>query len=379
MRTLLLFSLFALILAGCDSGDSDQPDPDPVAQAPVVSSVSPTTIVPNGLVVLRGQHLDDPAVVVAFVVQDGAVFAGVVTERAPAELTVRVPADLPVTGGAITVRVTTAGGTVNVTDQPIFFAQPPVVSSVFPSVVIPNGFVYLRGQHLDDAAVAVTFVAESGAAFAGVVAERAPTELTVRVPADIPVSGSAITVRVTTSAGTVDATERPVYGVETSAFGDELLPGRGLIGNVYPVEIGSAMLPDFSLMEPVSVILAPNLDVPTRSFTAGFPGVPGGLVEWFGIRFDAELEVPTGGLYTFRLRSDDGSKLYIDGALVVDNDGLHGSLDRDGTAELTAGRHTLRVDYYQGPRTQIALQLFWQPPGAAMDIVPATAFALPLP
>ena len=379
MRTLLFVSLFAFVLAGCDSGSSDGPDPDPMVQAPIVSSVSPSAIVPNGLVVLRGQHLDDAAVAVAFVVQGGAVFAGVVTERAPAELTVRVPADIPVSGDAITVRVTTSGGTVNVTDQPIYFALPPVVSSVFPSVVIPNGFVYLRGQNLDDAAVAVAFVIESGAVFAGVVTERAPAELTVRVPADIPVSGDAITVRVTTSIGTVDATDRPVYGVETSAFGDELLPGRGLVGNVYPVETGSAMLPDFSLMEPVSVILAPNLNVPTRSFTAGFPGVPGGLVEWFGIRFDSRLEVPAGGLYTFRLRSDDGSKLYIDGELVVDNDGLHGSIDREGTAELTAGQHDIRVDYYQGPRTQIALQLFWQAPGAALEIVPATAFALPLP
>ena len=258
-------------------------------------------------------------------------------------------------------------------------SQPPVVSSVFPSIVIPNGYVYLRGQNLDEEALAVSFVVDDGSAFAGTVAERAATALTVRVPADIPVTGAAITVKVTTSGGTAEATDRPVYGVESSAFGDDLLPGRGLIGNVYPVETNSAMLPDFSLMQPVSVILAPNLDVPTRSFTDGFPGVPGGLVEWFGIRFDSGLDVPSAGTYTFRLRSDDGSKLYIDGALVVDNDGLHASIDRDGTAELTAGRHEVRVDYYQGPRTQIALQLFWQPPGGAMEIVPASAFALPLP
>ena len=60
----------------------------------------------------------------------------------------------------------------------------------------------------------------------------------------------------------------------------------------------------------------------------------------------ANLSVPTAGEYTFRLTSDDGSRLYIDGNQVIDHDGLHGDTSKDGAVTLTAGVHPLRVDYF---------------------------------
>ncbi len=43
----------------------------------------------------------------------------------------------------------------------------------------------------------------------------------------------------------------------------------------------------------------------------------------FGFRYTGYVNVPKPAAYTFWTDSDDGSNLYIDGKLVVDNDGLH--------------------------------------------------------
>ena len=50
----------------------------------------------------------------------------------------------------------------------------------------------------------------------------------------------------------------------------------------------------------------------------------------------------------FRLTSDDGSKLWIDGKVVVDNDGVHPSTTVTGNVALTKGRHKVTVGYFQG-------------------------------
>ena len=84
----------------------------------------------------------------------------------------------------------------------------------------------------------------------------------------------------------------------------------------------------------------------------------------------ANLTVQAAGTYTFRLRSDDGSELFIDDQLVVDNDGLHGAEDVDGAIELTAGMHALRINFFEAGGGQ-ELRLSWRPPGATdFTIVP---------
>lgn len=54
------------------------------------------------------------------------------------------------------------------------------------------------------------------------------------------------------------------------------------------------------------------------------------------------------GSYTFRLSSDDGSKLQIDNAVVINHDGLHGATPpKEGAVTLTAGLHALRIDHFE--------------------------------
>jgi outer membrane protein OmpA-like peptidoglycan-associated protein len=133
-----------------------------------------------------------------------------------------------------------------------------------------------------------------------------------------------------------------------------------LQGRVYFIPEDSEQLPDFSRLRPQGTISTTVLNIQPQSFTAGFPGVTDRF-EWFAIDYNGRIMLPQAGTYTFRLTSDDGSKLFIDGDLVVDNDGIHGPGTMDGEATLSAGIHEVRVQYFQGPREEVALVLEWGP------------------
>ncbi len=256
----------------------------------------------------------------------------------------------------------------------------PVISSVFPRIVIPQGYLYISGENFGQTKENLTVKfknsvtsAEVSASVESVIA----TKITVIVPTTLDTTGVAYSVKVTTPKGDAELLSALIYAISSSAFGDELLPGKGLVGKVYGLPMNTNALPDFDQMNYQTLILAPKLDVPTRHFTAGFPGVPGGLVEWFGIRFEAQLEIVQAGSYNFSIGSDDGGILYINGIEIANNDGVHPYRESNGDITLTSGVHTIRVDYFQGPRTQIALRLFWTPPGGMEEIVPREVFILP--
>ncbi|MBI5850534.1 MAG: alpha-L-fucosidase [Planctomycetes bacterium] len=63
-------------------------------------------------------------------------------------------------------------------------------------------------------------------------------------------------------------------------------------------------------------------------------------------RYSGWLVVPADGVWQFALTSDDGSRLWLDGQLVVDNDGLHGAETKVGAAALAAGAHPVRVEWF---------------------------------
>src|SRR5262249_16701128 len=82
------------------------------------------------------------------------------------------------------------------------------------------------------------------------------------------------------------------------------------------------------------------------------------------IDFVTELEVSETGNYVFRTISDDGAKYYLDGDLVLDNDGIHAPQGKNSAnINVKEGKHRFRVSWFQGPRRQIALQVFWLRPG----------------
>jgi hypothetical protein len=78
----------------------------------------------------------------------------------------------------------------------------------------------------------------------------------------------------------------------------------------------------------------------------GFNWHPFGLGD-FGADITGTLVVAAAGTYTFTLNSDDGSLLFIDGSLVVDDGGAHPPFANSGSVALTAGNHTFEVQFYE--------------------------------
>ena len=74
--------------------------------------------------------------------------------------------------------------------------------------------------------------------------------------------------------------------------------------------------------------------------------------------------------------SDDGSKLFVDDKLVIDNDGLHGAYAKTGKVMLDDSRHSIKIQYFQGPRYQVALQLFASINNSKEEIFPGNNFVL---
>lgn len=153
-------------------------------------------------------------------------------------------------------------------------------------------------------------------------------------------------------------------------FDTGAMPGHGLIGEVFVPGVRIFRMPNFNHLFPLDTFIAVNLNVPTRNYAIGFP-MPDMLsvTENFAIRFRTELRIDTPGVYTFELSSDDGSQLYINGELIIDNDGIHRTVSKQGSIKLDIGMHPVEIHYFQGPRYRIALQWFYQPPGSSRKIV----------
>ena len=77
---------------------------------------------------------------------------------------------------------------------------------------------------------------------------------------------------------------------------------------------------------------------------------------------------------TFATRSDDGSWLYVDDYLVVDNGGNHAARTVAAPFKLRAGVHRIRIKYFQSAG-QLAFDLLWARGDRPLDLVPSWALA----
>jgi hypothetical protein len=73
----------------------------------------------------------------------------------------------------------------------------------------------------------------------------------------------------------------------------------------------------------------------------------------FSIRYTGTINITTAGTYTFYTSSDDGSKLFIDGVEVVDNDGLHGVVEESGPINLTTGEYDIEILFFENSGGEI--------------------------
>lgn len=120
---------------------------------------------------------------------------------------------------------------------------------------------------------------------------------------------------------------------------DESAGPRGVTYDVYLLPEGPVRLPDFSRLKPVAT---------GRTHEMSIDGLTLPREDAVAVVFEGDITIATAGSYGFSLASDDGSKLYIDGRTVVDNDGDHGVITASGSIDLQPGKHAIRVEYFNG-------------------------------
>jgi hypothetical protein len=70
--------------------------------------------------------------------------------------------------------------------------------------------------------------------------------------------------------------------------------------------------------------------------------------DFFNFEFKGYLYINTGGNYEFRTTSDDGSRLTLNGLVIVDNDGTHGNVTVTSAVQtLSSGPQTFNVKYFE--------------------------------
>ncbi|MBE0647000.1 MAG: alpha-L-fucosidase [Bacteroidales bacterium] len=117
-------------------------------------------------------------------------------------------------------------------------------------------------------------------------------------------------------------------------------------------------LPDFSALTPVKKGVLPYFSFDPRNDQ-----------EHFGFSYTGHILIPKRGIYTFYTESDDGSRLYIGKHLVVDNDGLHGLRQKEGSIGLTAGFHPIRVTFFEKTGSD-ELRVYIESPELPKQLIP---------
>ena len=114
------------------------------------------------------------------------------------------------------------------------------------------------------------------------------------------------------------------------------VPIKNLLSYVY---VGSwDRLPDFKKLKPVAV----------EEEHKGLISVKqSGKSENFGMVWEGKITAPKSGNFTFRLASDDGSRLIVAGKPVVEMLGIQGMRGEDGSLELKQGEYPIRIEYFE--------------------------------
>lgn len=126
----------------------------------------------------------------------------------------------------------------------------------------------------------------------------------------------------------------------------------GVTFRVYAVEGNLQQIPEIAPDQ------TPNLDELRDSIDADtddFGGIPLPYVT----HVTAELLIEEAGEYAFMLTSDDGSRLMLNGEVLIDHDGLHGAISKTSVRVfLEQGAHPLRVDHFEAGGASV-LKLEW--------------------
>jgi hypothetical protein len=108
---------------------------------------------------------------------------------------------------------------------------------------------------------------------------------------------------------------------------------------------------------------------------AGFSIAPRNRNDDFAFLFEGYINIPATDIYSFHVKSEDGAKLYIDGVLLVNNDGTKSvAIEATGSIQLAAGLHPVRLEYFHQTGSEL-LEVRWSTLSQPSAAIPAGSFA----
>lgn len=120
-------------------------------------------------------------------------------------------------------------------------------------------------------------------------------------------------------------------------------------------------LPNFAALKPLKSGTTSDLNLASLEHRA----------DNFAYIFKSNISISEKANYTFYLSSDDGSGLYIDGKMVIDNDKIHGVETKSGSIALDKGLHTIEIKYFEGGWGEL-LRLEWNKENSPKTPVPVS-------
>jgi hypothetical protein len=93
--------------------------------------------------------------------------------------------------------------------------------------------------------------------------------------------------------------------------------------------------------------------------------------ENFAFKYSGYIKIPEDGIYTFYLSSNDGSRLYLNEDVFIDNDGPHGIREISNAMALRKGDYPIELSYFQWGGG-LGLKLSWKGPGFEKTEIPAS-------
>ncbi|AHM62947.1 hypothetical protein D770_23510 [Flammeovirgaceae bacterium 311] len=156
------------------------------------------------------------------------------------------------------------------------------------------------------------------------------------------------------------SSDEVVVIVKPQPTSNDPVTSNGLSYKYYATTSGNPwkVLPDFSRLTPVKTGTVTNFSLAPRTQS-----------NYYAFMFDGKILIETAGTYTFYANSDDGSQLFINGSMVVNNDGAHAAIEKSGSVYLEAGLHDIKVTYFEHISSE-TLTVRYDGPGISKRLIP---------
>jgi len=147
---------------------------------------------------------------------------------------------------------------------------------------------------------------------------------------------------------------------------------NGILARYYDFGSGLSIIPDVSLRAPDFINHPTQIAFTPVGGGVTWPGIP--YHEQYAALYTGYIDIPADDSYTFRMSSDDGSIMYLNGEKIMSNDGTHPMTEvSSGGITLEAGFHSFQIDYFEAGINN-GLELRWASNAIPGQLIPAANF-----